>query len=91
MKIIKVSFGQKIVDSDAQFQHLFYLLCPSSSVTTVRKENYQTWNCSSPVKALIFSPLPQFLGVLHRSYHCCLQTARKRKRDKIFTSKVNTE
>lgn len=91
MKIIEVSLGQKIIDNDIQFQLLFHLLCTSSSVTAVRKENCQTWNCSSPVKALI-PPAPLlFLGIQHRSYHCCLQTARQRKGDKIFTSKVNIE
>lgn len=54
MKIIKVSLAQKILDNNAQFQLPFHLLYPSSSVTAVKKENYQTWDCSSPVKALIF-------------------------------------
>jgi len=62
--IIKVSLGQKIIDGDMQFQLLFHLLCPSSSVTAARKENYQTWNCSSPVKALIPPALLQSLGVI---------------------------
>lgn len=58
MKIIKVSLGQKIIDNDIGFQLLFHLLCPSSPVTALRKENYQTWSCSSPAKALISPPHP---------------------------------